>query len=163
MGRLLLALALAACLGLANARGAARQLLQATPGPAEQPAAAAAAPPAPAAEAASAGACCARLATIGFSSNLPVVILDTGGRPLDTKDVDVPLRGLCTCSPPGARRRRLARRGRRAADSWRGPCRIRALAGEACVVLAWERFRRRSFRTLLSCNTLSNRPGNPRL
>lgn len=106
MGRLLLALALAACLGLANAAGGARHLLQPAPGPAEQPPLVAAAPPAPPTDpsaAAAAGSCCARLAAIGFSSNLPVVILDTGGRPLDTKDVDVPLSGLCTCSPPGAK------------------------------------------------------------
>lgn len=43
--------------------------------------------------------CCARLAAIGFSSALPVVILDTGGAKIPYK-VDTPVQ-LCTCSPGG--------------------------------------------------------------
>lgn len=85
---------LAAAGGAAAAPGARRSLHLAAP----RPAAAAAAAPAPAAEA---GACCAQLAAMGFSSNLPVVVLDTSGQPLVTKGVDVPAR-LCTCNSGAA-------------------------------------------------------------
>ncbi|PRW56820.1 spore coat [Chlorella sorokiniana] len=88
-----LACLLAAASSAAAAPGARRSLAQAAAAPASQPSAAPAAP-APAAEG---GACCEQLAAIGFSSNLPVVVLDTAGQPLDTKGKDVPVR-MCTCN-----------------------------------------------------------------
>lgn len=78
------------------APGARRSLAQAAAAPAS-PAAATPAAPAPAAEG---GACCQQLAAIGFSSNLPVVVLDTAGQPLVTKGLDVPIR-MCTCNSGG--------------------------------------------------------------
>ncbi|KAL6771033.1 hypothetical protein ACKKBF_B33660 [Auxenochlorella protothecoides x Auxenochlorella symbiontica] len=41
--------------------------------------------------------CCQELAAIGFSSNLPVVVLDTGGKNITNKGGDVKVRA-CTCS-----------------------------------------------------------------
>lgn len=44
--------------------------------------------------------CCSRLASIGFTSPVPVVILDSSGQTIPYhKDTDVK---LCTCSPSGA-------------------------------------------------------------
>lgn len=79
-----------------GAPGARRSLAQAAAAPAS-PAAAAPVAPAPVAEG---NACCQRLAAIGFSSNLPVVVLDTAGQPLVTKGLDVPIR-MCTCNSGG--------------------------------------------------------------
>lgn len=93
-----LACLLAAAGGTSAAPGARRRLAQAAAVLAS-PAAAAPAAPAPAAEG---GACCEQLAAIGFSSNLPVVVLDTAGQPLVTKGLDVPIR-MCTCNSGGHR------------------------------------------------------------
>lgn len=91
-----LACLLAAAGGTSAAPGARRRLAQAAAAPAS-PAPAAPATPAPAAEG---SACCEQLAAIGFSSNLPVVVLDTSGQPLVTKGLDVPIR-MCTCNSGG--------------------------------------------------------------
>lgn len=91
----------AACLAIAcllatpctAAGGPKRLLLQAL-----VPAVAPLPPPASEAAAPATGSCCQQLAAIGFSSNLPIVVLDTAGKKLEQKNVDVPLQ-LCTCSP----------------------------------------------------------------
>ncbi|EFN58239.1 hypothetical protein CHLNCDRAFT_142143 [Chlorella variabilis] len=94
----------AACLAIAcllatpctAAGGPKRLLLQAL-----VPAVAPLPPPASEAAAPATGSCCQQLAAIGFSSNLPIVVLDTAGKKLEQKNVDVPLQ-LCTCSPASA-------------------------------------------------------------
>lgn len=43
------------------------------------------------------GACCMELEAIGFSSTLPVVVMDTGGRAIDEKYVDINST-ICTCN-----------------------------------------------------------------
>lgn len=80
-----------------GARNGAKQLLQTAPSSAlgaRQGAGAAGAAAAPASP------CCTQLATLGFSSNLPVVVLDTSGGKLEVKDVKVPVK-MCTCSAGG--------------------------------------------------------------
>jgi hypothetical protein len=49
------------------------------------------------------GQCCDRLEAIGFSSNLPVAVLETGGQKIKDKGVDVDVQ-LCTCNSGGAGR-----------------------------------------------------------
>lgn len=80
--------------------GSAKQLLQApSPPPAPAGGALPAAATAPA-TAAGGSDCCKQLAALGFSSNLPVVVLDTGGKKLEVKGEEVPVR-MCTCSQAG--------------------------------------------------------------
>lgn len=91
-----LACLLAAASSAQASPAARRSLSQAAAAPASSPAAAPATP----ALAAESGACCTQLAAIGFTSNLPVVVLDTAGQPLVTKGLDVPIR-MCTCNSGG--------------------------------------------------------------
>ncbi|KAL4858496.1 hypothetical protein ACK3TF_001466 [Chlorella vulgaris] len=88
---LVLAAQLAPGCAAASSATSKRRLLQA-------PASAAAAAPALEPTNNAASWCCQQLAAIGFSSNLPVVVLDTMGAPLEVKGVDA-LSRLCTCSP----------------------------------------------------------------
>lgn len=85
-----LALALLLTMPCSEARDSARRLQQAP-----APELLAAAP----AGAAGTTACvfCAQLAAIGFSSNLPVVVLDTQGGKLEEKGKNITVR-VCTCS-----------------------------------------------------------------
>jgi hypothetical protein len=112
--RLPLCLLALSCLLLAPcaSAGSAKQLLQA-PSPATDPAGGAtpAAVTAPA-TAPGGGDCCQQLAALGFSSNLPVVVLDTGGKQLEVKGEEVPVR-MCTCSPAGE-----SASGRRCSPRW---------------------------------------------
>jgi hypothetical protein len=77
---LLLLLTAGALLAAANGT-ASRRILQDAAPPLAEPA----------------GQCCERLDAISFSSNLPVVVLETGGQKIKDKGVDTDVQ-LCTCN-----------------------------------------------------------------
>lgn len=74
----------------------ARQGLASAAAPSPGPALALEPAAAPGAPAEASGSCCQRLAAIGFTSNLPVVVLDSSSQAI-TFHVDTPLQ-LCTCN-----------------------------------------------------------------
>lgn len=111
-----LLLQLGACTGTATSPHRRQLLQQAAGAPPPPPAAAPSADAPPAGN----GTCCQQLAAIGFSSNLPVVVLDTRGAKLEEKGKDVNIT-LCTCNSGG----------------WPAPWEAAGAAGQAAVTSNW--------------------------